>query len=130
MEQVKIPAHLAQKAQRNIDELFDQLVGVKALVVASIDGFAVAAKSIIEVDANKIAAMASSFSSLGVVVAEESLLGNKKIVTLEADGGYVVLLDIKHTEFPMILSITASSDMVLAHMLYLARESINRIAAE
>lgn len=130
MEQVKIPAHLAEKAQTSIDELFEKLVGVQALVVASIDGFAVVSKSIVEVDANKIAAMASSFSSLGVVVAQESLLGNKKIVTLEADGGYVVLLDIKHAEFPMILSISASSDVVLAHMLYLARESVNRIAAE
>ena len=75
MEQVKIPAHLAEKAQTSIDELFEKLVGVQALVVASIDGFAVASKSIVEVDANKIAAMASSFSSLGVVVAQESLLG-------------------------------------------------------
>ena len=51
MEQVKIPAHLAEKAQTSIDELFEKLVGVQALVVASIDGFAVASKSIVEVDA-------------------------------------------------------------------------------
>lgn len=126
-EQVKIPAELAPKAQQVIDTLFNKLSGVKALVVASIDGFSVASRAITDVDANKIAAMASSFSALGVVVAEESHIGAKRVVTLEAESGYVILLDIPRTDFPMVLSITASSDTVLAQTLYLARESIAQI---
>jgi hypothetical protein len=113
--------------QNAIDVLFTKLSGVQALVVASIDGFAVASRAIIEVDANKVAAMASSFSALGVVVAEESHIGAKKIVTLEAQDGYVILLDIARTDFPMVLSITASSNTVLAHTLYLAREALAQI---
>lgn len=123
-EQVKIPTELALSAQQAIDTLFNKLSGVKALVVASVDGFSVASRAIIDVDANKVAAMASSFSALGVVVAEESHIGAKKVVTLEAESGYVILLDIARADFPMVLSITASSDTVLAQTLYLARETI------
>jgi hypothetical protein len=126
-EQVNIPSALSESVQNAIDVLFTKLSGVQALVVASIDGFAVASRAIIEVDANKVAAMASSFSALGVVVAEESHIGAKKIVTLEAQDGYVILLDIARTDFPMVLSITASSNTVLAHTLYLAREALAQI---
>lgn len=126
-EQVKIPEHLAQHTQTAIDKLFDKLSGVKALVVASIDGFAVAQRAAIDIDAHKVAAMASSFSALGVVVAEESHMGAKKVVTLEAQNGYVILLDIPRPDYPLVLSITASSDTVLAQTLYLARETIGEI---
>ena len=128
-EQIKIPPALAQSAQTAIDSLFGKLAGVKALVVASIDGFSVASRASIELDANKVAAMASSFSALGVVVAEESHMGAKKVVTLEAESGYVILLDIARADLPMVLSITASSDTVLAQTLYLARETIAAIQA-
>lgn len=126
-EQIKIPLELAQKAQSAIDLLFDKLSGVNALLVASVDGFPIAYRAIIDVDANKVAAMASSFSALGVVVADESHIGSKKVVTLEAEDGYVILLDISHIDFPMVLSITASKNTVLAQTLYLARETIKEI---
>ena len=126
-EQIKIPLELAQKAQNAIDLLFNKLSGVNALLVASVDGFPIAYRAIIDVDANKVAAMASSFSALGVVVADESHIGSKKVVTLEAEDGYVILLDISHIDFPMVLSITASKNTVLAQTLYLARETIKEI---
>ena len=118
---------MAQKAQSAIDLLFNKLSGVNALLVASVDGFPIAYRAIIDVDANKVAAMASSFSALGVVVADESHIGSKKVVTLEAEDGYVILLDISHIDFPMVLSITASKNTVLAQTLYLARETIKEI---
>ena len=126
-EQIKIPLELAQKAQNAIDLLFNKLSGVNALLVASVDGFPIAYRAIIDVDANKVAAMASSFSALGVVVADESHIGSKKVVTLEAEDGYVILLDISHIDFPMVLSITDSKNTVLAQTLYLARETIKEI---
>lgn len=126
-EQIKIPLELAQKAQNAIDLLFNKLSGVNALLIASVDGFPIAYRAIIDVDANKVAAMASSFSALGVVVADESHIGSKKVVTLEAEDGYVILLDISHIDFPMVLSITASKNTVLAQTLYLARETIKEI---
>ncbi|MFI0545895.1 MAG: roadblock/LC7 domain-containing protein [Brachymonas sp.] len=126
-EQVNIPEGLALLAQTAINALFAKLSGVKALVVASVDGFSVASHSVIDIDANKVAAMASSFSALGVVVAEESHMGNKKVVTLEAADGYVILLDIPRPDYPLVLSITASSDTILAQTLYLARETITQI---
>ena len=126
-EQIKIPLELSQKAQNAIDLLFNKLSGVNALLIASVDGFPIAYRAIIDVDANKVAAMASSFSALGVVVADESHIGSKKVVTLEAEDGYVILLDISHIDFPMVLSITASKNTVLAQTLYLARETIKEI---
>ena len=126
-EQIKSPLELTQKAQNAIDLLFNKLSGVNALLVASVDGFPIAYRAIIDVDANKVAAMASSFSALGVVVADESHIGSKKVVTLEAEDGYVILLDISHIDFPMVLSITASKNTVLAQTLYLARETIKEI---
>ena len=62
-----------------------------------------------------------------MVVADESHIGSKKVVTLEAEDGYVILLDISHIDFPMVLSITASKNTVLAQTLYLARETIKEI---
>jgi hypothetical protein len=123
-ETTHIPPDLAAQTQGVIDSLFSSLNGVKALVVASIDGFSVAQRSSIAIDAHKVAAMASSFSALGVVVAEENHMGAKRVVTLEADGGYVILLDIPRADFPLVLSITASKDTILAQTLYLAREAI------
>ncbi len=127
-EKVNIPADLAQRTQTLLDALWDKLSGVKALVIASVDGFAVASRASLDIDANKVAAMASSFSALGVVVAEESHMGAKKTVTLEVANGYVILLDIARSDYPMVLSITAGEDAILAQVLYLARESISKMA--
>jgi uncharacterized protein len=102
--------------------------GVIAVVVATIDGFDVATYADSETDVQKIAAMASSMGAIGAVVGEESKVGSCKSIMIEAEQGFVVMVEIKHPQHALILTVVAQNSSVLGQLVYRARETAKEIS--
>ena len=111
-----------------LDEFMEELKGLTAVLVASSDGFEVAARGRSSLEVSKLAAMACSISALGGMVGDESAIGQYQNVVVEADDGYVVILDIPHPEYPMILNMVATREEVLGQVLYRAKRAASRLA--
>lgn len=118
---------LQQAVESAVEGLMLNLKDLSAALVASTDGFEIAARAQSSVDVSKLAAMACSISALGSMVGEESAIGQYQNVVVEADEGYVVILDIPHPSFPMILSLVASRDEILGQVLYRAKRVVSRL---
>jgi predicted regulator of Ras-like GTPase activity (Roadblock/LC7/MglB family) len=119
---------IQQLAQSELDELMQALGGLSAGVIASADGFEVAAQAKPGVEVSKLAAMACSISALGAMVGQESAIGHYQNVVVEADAGYVLILDIPHPLYPMILNLVAARNEVLGQVLYLAKRAVARVS--
>lgn len=121
--------HIQAAAVSALEELMRELGGLTAGVVATSDGFEVASRARPGVEVSKLAAMACSISALGGMVGFESEIGLYQNVVVEADEGYVVIIDIPHPEYPMILNLVAGRDEVLGQVLYRAKRVVTRLAA-
>jgi predicted regulator of Ras-like GTPase activity (Roadblock/LC7/MglB family) len=119
---------LQKQAQAELDELMNSLSGLSAGVIATSDGFEVAARARAGVEVSKLAAMACSISALGAMVGVESEIGQYQNVVVEADEGYVVIIDIPHPLYPMILNLVAARNEVLGQVLYLAKRAVSRVS--
>ena len=62
-------------ARREARAFLDEVSGVTAVVVASIDGFDIASAIRGDIDPSRVAAIASSISAISGVVAQEAALG-------------------------------------------------------
>lgn len=117
--------------QALIEELSQQLVGVKFIVVTSIDGFELAstqAGSFSQSDAAKVAAMSSSISAIGSMAVKEVAVGNQyESIIIEGNGGYILILELPHPKHPLVMSLIASEKAILGQMLYQAKQTVTRI---
>jgi uncharacterized protein len=120
--------HSVPRAQRIVEATLEVQKGAKSLVLATIDGFVVASASNIEIDASRIAAMASSIASIGAVVSEETRLGESKSVIVECVDGIAIVIDVPHPKAPMVLVAVADSTAILGQLLYHARQAAQGIS--
>lgn len=121
---IGIPESLQLASERALDLLMQGLPGLTAGVIASSDGFEVAASARAGVEVSKLAAMASSISAIGAMVGVESEVGQHQSVIIEADHGFIVIIEIPHTDFPMILNLVADRSEVLGQVLFLAKRAV------
>lgn len=99
-------------------EFVEAMASVSAVVVASVDGFAIASAFNGANDADRIAAMASSISAIGSVVAMEAGLGAYRSVIINTDSGFVVVQSVQRTDLELVISVVAGGDAVLAQVLH------------
>lgn len=123
-----IPETLQRRSEHLLDEMMQRLPGLSAAVLASTDGFEVAARARDESEVAKLAAMSCSISALGAMVGVESGIGQCQSVTIEAAEGYVVIIEVPHANYPMIMNLVASSSEILGQVLYLARRAATALA--
>lgn len=120
MTSLQIPPQLHRAAQREAQALLDETAGVTAVVVSTTDGFDIAAATTRSVDAGRIAALASSISSIGEVVSSEANLGKALSVTVETSDGFALAQGIAHGELPMVMMVMAGQGAILAQAKYRA----------
>lgn len=111
-----------------LDELMTALSGLIAVVIATADGFEVASRGRADVEIAKLAAMACSISALGAMVGTESGIGQYQSVVIEADEGYVLIMEIPHPSYPMIMNLVVGSEEMLGQALYRAKRAAARLA--
>lgn len=125
---MKISDAIIRAADEEVASLISEIAGAIAVVVSSVDGFDVAARAQNTAQISRMAAMASSMAAIGSVVGQESLLGSHCNITIEAEQGFVVMIEVRHPEWPMILSVVTTRAAVLGQALYYANRSAARLA--
>jgi uncharacterized protein len=118
----------ARAAQRAVDTIVEQNVGVQTAVIASADGLPLASRTNTNFDFAKLAAMASSIAAIGSVVSEETNAGACKRVLVDSEKSYTLIVSIDNAEWPLILCVIAERSAVLAQVMYAAREALNLVA--
>lgn len=106
-----------------------ELSGIVAVVVATADGFDVASAVTRDVDAARVAAMASSISAIGAVVVQEGGLAGCRHVTVGASDGFVHVASVARDDVQLVINVIANSSAVLAQVAYGTAEQARRLAA-
>jgi predicted regulator of Ras-like GTPase activity (Roadblock/LC7/MglB family) len=117
MENTDLPAGLVEQARHSISAFLREIVGVTAVVIASLDGYDLVSAFKSGADASRIAAMGSSISALGTVVAAESGMGETKSVIITAESGFAVVQGARHGDLHLVINVMADSEAILAQVL-------------
>lgn len=117
---IGIAAPVVAAAREYAEAIVSELVGVKAVVVATTDGFDVVTAARGDIDAARIAALASSIAAIGDVVSSEAKLGASRCVTIETDNGLAVAYRVARADLPLVIKVLAGADAVLAQVKYRA----------
>ena len=126
--QSSLPVALQTAAQEEAQSILRDMEGIRAVVIATVDGFAIAHALQDGMDANRIAAMASSISAISQVVSEEAELGAGKRVTIEEDIGFSVLQSVQRSDVQLVLCVVANSKALLAQVAYRCGAAAKRMA--
>lgn len=109
-------------AQAAIDLLMSEARSVKAVAISTEDGFEVASRVANNAQVTRLSAMASSLSALGALAGEESNLGKCRDITIEAEFGILIILQVQKGADTLIMSVIAGTDAVVGQILYFARQ--------
>jgi uncharacterized protein len=122
------PPHFVRLANTSARELLDSGVGIQAAVLATIDGFEVAAAISDRYDASRIAALASSIASIGNVATQEAGLGSCSSVILNTEQGFAVVSQTRHASHELVLIAVADKTALLAQIMYQANQYVKKLA--
>jgi uncharacterized protein len=126
---LNVPQTVIAAANQALDQLMGEVKGVTAAVVSTADGFEVAGRVENNAQIAKLAAMSSSIAAIGIVVGEESGVGEQQSITIEAKDGFVVMVGIDSLAHPMILNVIAQKSAVLGQVLYFAKQAARGLAS-
>lgn len=113
-----LPPGLLQSANDLATQFLRDINGVTAVVVATVDGFALASAFNGDNDAGRIAAMASSISAIGSVVAMEAGLGTYRSVTINTESGFVVVHAVPRRDVELVINVIANGNAILAQVVH------------
>ena len=118
-----IASHLKTACDRALDELMQEVKGIKAVVVATEDGFEVAARVENTAQVARLSAMASSLAALGAMAGEESRLGVCHSLVMEASEGFIAIVQVRRADVSLILSVVTGRDAVVGQVLYFSKKA-------
>ena len=124
-----IAAFLKTACDRALDELMQEVKGIKAVVVATEDGFEVAARIENTAQVARLSAMASSLAALGAMAGEESQLGVCHSLLMEAAEGYIVIVQVRRADVSLIISVVTGRDAVVGQVLYFSKKAAATLQA-
>lgn len=110
-------------------ELVEAGLGIKAVVLATIDGFAVAAALADSADPARIAALASSIASIGSVATQEAGLGRCASIILNTDMGLAVVRQFQRGSHELVLILIGDGQSLLAQATYRANQLARELVA-
>ncbi len=118
---------VAAVCQEYLDKLHADNKGILAALIASADGFNLAAiRSAIEEE--RLAAMTSSMHALGAEIVNAANLKKCHDVVIEAAEGKVLMLNIPNSEDGLIMTVVANDAMVFGHLLWACRQAATQIS--
>ena len=116
------------KALQEVQRLLYDVPGLRAVVVATIDGFDIASAQHGELEPARIAALASSISAIGEVVSQEARLGRGKSVTIDTDSGFALVHAVHHPVVPLVINVIAGTEAVLGRVAYRVTQLAHTLA--
>lgn len=114
---IKISDSALQLAQTKAQKLMDEVTGVTAVVLATVDGFDIASALRVG-DSARIAATASSIAAISAVVSEEAHLGRTRSVTIDTESGFAVVHSVHRSDTALIIHVVADARAILAQVNY------------
>lgn len=130
---MQAPNHLTalaiNTAARKAQEALDAGLGINAVVLATVDGFAVASAMRASTDASRIAALASSIASIGSVATQEAGLGRCTSLTLNTEWGFAVVRHLVVDGMELVLIMVADGSGLLAQVMYQANQFAKELMA-
>ena len=102
-------------AQRESQSILDEVNGVTAVVVATVDGFDIAS-AMRAGDAARVAAMASSISAISAVVSQEA--SRNKSVTIDTDSGFALVYSVHRSDAELVINVIADGNAILGQVSY------------
>ena len=120
---MQITPRIKLAAESAIDTLMREIKGVKAVVISTEDGMERAARVENTAQVARLSAIASSLAALGAVAGEESNLGACDNVTIEATHGHILMLQARHPEIALIVSVVTGKDAIIGQVLYFAKQA-------
>jgi uncharacterized protein len=118
-----IDPHLKRACDRALDELMQEVKGIKAVVVATEDGFEVAARVENTAQVARLSAMASSLAALGAMAGEESRLGLCESLMMQAAEGFIAIVQVRRADVSLIVSVVTGRDAVTGQVLYFSKKA-------
>ncbi len=115
-------------AQREAQDLLDQVEGVNTVVVATVDGFDVAS-ALRTGEAARVAAMASSISAISAVVSQEARLGRNKRVTNDTEAGFAVVHSVYREDAELVIIAIAHGGALLGQVNYRVAQFARTLAS-
>ena len=115
-----VPEVLRIVAAREAKAMLDEVNGVQAVVVATIDGFDIASASRTNVDPQRIAATASSIAAISAVVSAETNLGRNRsiIIDTDTDSGFAVVYSVQADVHQLVIDVVADKSAVIGQVVY------------
>lgn len=120
---MNIAPRIKLAAESAIDTLMREIKGVKAVVISTEDGFELASRVENTAQVARLSAIASSLAALGAVACEESNLSRCDNVTIEAAHGHILMLQARHEEMTLIVSVVTGKDAIIGQVLYFAKQA-------
>ena len=124
-----IDANLKRACDKALDELMQEVKGIKAVVISTEDGFEVAARVENTAQIARLSAMASSLAALGAMAGEESQLGVCNSLVMEAEEGHIAILRVKRREIALIVSVVTGREALVGQVLYYSKKAAASLQA-
>lgn len=125
---IRLPENIKTFADLELQKITEDIEGLQAIVLATEDGFDIAAAIRDGSDAGRIAAMASSILAIGSVVSEEANLGQSKNIIINTVSGFVVMQNVHRHDAALVVNAIANQKAVLAHVIYRLTQLANALA--
>lgn len=122
---MNLPEHVKSAARQEALKLLEEVDGLSAVIVATIDGFDIAHASLSTIEPARIAAMTSSVCAIGEAVSHEASLGKYRSIAIDTENGLAVLQAVPRRDLPLVLNLIASEKSMLAQVMYRAKQSAN-----
>ena len=114
-------------ARSEAEAIAREVDGVRAVVIATGDGFDIATAARAEVDPKRIAALASSMAAIGAVVSSEAGLGRSTSVTVGTDNGFAVVHAATHNGIALVINVIAGQGALLGQVSYRTAAAVRRL---
>lgn len=132
MNEAQWKAHAQRIAEPHLRQLIADLQGVTGAIVASSDGFeiaAVAAPNAV-LPASRLAAMASAMQGLGEAMAGETGLQKARDIIVDSDAGKVLLMSIPGPARPLVLMTIVNAQSAFGQLLLQCRKCCVAIGSQ
>ena len=124
-----IAPQLKTACDRALNDLMQEVKGIKAVVVATEDGFEVDARVENTAQVARLSAMASSLAALGAMAGEESQLGVCHSLVMEAAEGFIAIVQVRRADVSLIVSVVTGRDAVIGQVLYFSKKAAATLQA-
>lgn len=115
-------------ARREAESILSEVDGVHAVVIATADGFEIAAAHGRPVDVARIAALASSIAAIGEVVSAEAGLGRHRSLLVDTENGFAVVHNVQRSDINLVINAIASADALIGRVNHRTAEAARRLA--